>query len=113
MSIVGQNIKQRRQKLGYSQSELARRCGVSQAAISAIESLTATKAPSTDTIKLIADALGCTVAELMGESNEGRESMITDEEMLFVLALRRHPEYRDAIAKMLDINISKSGTASA
>lgn len=111
MYAVGQIIKQKRIRYGITQAELSRRSGVSQSAISSIESMIETKAPSTVTIKMIAGALGCTVAELMGETDKGRESMITNDEMQFVLSLRRHPEYMDAIAKMLDINIGKSGTA--
>lgn len=69
MDDVGLNIKARRNEIGFTQAELARRSGISQSAISDIESRRVTKKPSTDTVQRIASALGCTVAELMGESD--------------------------------------------
>lgn len=68
MSIVGENIKKRRKQLNLSQSALAKRAGVSQSAISDIE--TSTKNPSVETIRLLAVALCATSADLMGEKEE-------------------------------------------
>lgn len=113
MTIVGQNIKKRRKELKMSQSELARRSGISQSAISDIESLTVTKSPSTETIKMIAPALGCTVAELMGEDAESNQPPISGLEMQIIYALRQHPEHLATICKILDVDTGKSGIVSA
>lgn len=113
MTIVGQNIKKRRKELNLTQSELARRSGISQSAISDIESLTVTKSPSTETIKLIAPVLGCTVAELMGEGAESEKMAISGLEMQIIQALRQHPEHMATICKILDVDAGKSSTASA
>ena len=78
---VGDRIAEMRKKKGLSQRALAKSCGVSQPTISAIES--STKAPSTVTVSLVASALGCTVAELMGETVETRKP--TDDEIKFAL----------------------------
>ena len=64
---VGLNIKNRRKQLRMSQSRLSALSGISQSAISDIENPDVTKRPNTDTIQKIANALQCTVAELMGE----------------------------------------------
>lgn len=68
MSIVGENIKSRRKLLKLSQAALAKRSGISQSAISDIE--TSTKSPSVETLRLIAVALCTTSAALMGEKEE-------------------------------------------
>ena len=68
MFDVGLEIKRRREALGISQNQLAKRSGCAQSTLSAIEKTT--KKPSTETLRGIASALGCTVAELMGETGE-------------------------------------------
>lgn len=54
--IAGQ-VAERRQQLGLSQAELARRCGTTQSAIARLES--GGRPPRIDTLLGIADALGC------------------------------------------------------
>lgn len=66
MFEVGLRVKEMRERAGLSQNRLAKRAGCAQSTLSAIESTT--KKPSTETLRGIARALGCTVAELMGES---------------------------------------------
>ena len=66
MSAIGENISRKLKEQGLSQNRLAKLSGVSQSNISSI--LSNTKSPSVDTIRLLADALGCTVAELLGEA---------------------------------------------
>lgn len=68
MFEVGAEIKRRREEQGISQNQLAKMSGCAQSTLSAIEKTT--KKPSTETVKGIAAALGCTVAELMGETAE-------------------------------------------
>ncbi len=85
MSCVGDEIKKRRESVGISQNQLAKRAGCAQSTLSAIEK--STKKPSTETLRGIAGALGCTVAELMGEAPES-DGTITDAERRLLRAWR-------------------------
>lgn len=80
---IGARIKEIRKKRGLTQVQLAKKAGVSQSALSDIESQVSSKRPSATTIQLLASALGCTVAELMGETVETRKP--TDAEIKFAL----------------------------
>lgn len=71
-SDIGLAIKRERERQGMSQNLLSKLSGVSQSAISSIESTT--KSPSLDTIRDIAEALNTTVIKLL----EGSESVITE-----------------------------------
>lgn len=70
---VGANIRNKRKELHLSQARLSKLSGISQSAISDIESPVGTKRPNTDTIQKIALAMQCTVSELMGEQNDKKE----------------------------------------
>ena len=59
-------IKEIREKLGWSQMELARRSGVKQSALSQIEAGIVNN-PRIDTMMKIAEALGVTVDQLVKE----------------------------------------------
>ena len=61
---VGERIKELREQMGVSQNKLAKLAGMSQAAISIIES--GKKSPTVDTLGRIAQAIGCTVSDLTG-----------------------------------------------
>lgn len=63
---IGARIVELRNQKKISQAELAKRSGVSQAGISYIEK--GQRSPSAATIELLANALGCSSAYLMGES---------------------------------------------
>ena len=63
MSTVGERIKAARLAAGISQNQLAKRAGVSQAGLSAIESTT--KSPNVDTLERIANALRIPLQELL------------------------------------------------
>lgn len=65
MNNVGLIVKQKRELIGLSQNQLAKKARVSQAALSALES--ETKNPNVETVFLLANALDCTVSELLGE----------------------------------------------
>lgn len=65
LNRVGLIVKQKRESIGMSQNMLAKKAGVSQAALSALES--ETKNPNVETVFLLAQALDCTVSELLGE----------------------------------------------
>jgi len=62
-------IRERRERLGMSQIELAARSGVKQSVISDIENNKTTR-PRIDTVASIARALGCTVDDLIGDSDD-------------------------------------------
>lgn len=62
---VREQIRLKMKELGYSQVKLAQRAQLSQSGISSI--LSGASNPSTSTLQAIANALGCTVSELMGE----------------------------------------------
>ena len=65
---IGDRITEMRKRNGLSQAELAKQSGISQAGISYIEK--GLRSPSTDTLELLASALGCSVSYLMGETND-------------------------------------------
>lgn len=67
MANIGGKIRQLRKERGLTQVQVSQLSGVSQSAISDIESGRVTKLPNIDTVGKIASALGCTVAELLGE----------------------------------------------
>lgn len=57
-----------------SQAKLAQKCGLSQAAISAIEK--GIRSPTESTILLIANALGCTPADMLGDDVTADEAVL-------------------------------------
>ena len=66
---VGQRIKQKLKETHVSQNRLAKAAQISQSAISDI--VNGISSPKEVTLIAIADALGCTVSELLGESPPG------------------------------------------
>jgi len=62
---ISEKLRQLRKKKGWTQAQLSRFSGVSQQAISHIES--GRNAPTGNTLKILAPVLGCTVDELLGE----------------------------------------------
>ena len=63
---IGDNIRWRREAKGMTQQELGNRCGVSDAMVCYYER--GQKMPRLPTAAALADALGCTVDELLGRS---------------------------------------------
>ena len=63
---LNQNIRNKRYECGMSQRELADAVGISQSMLCQIER--GTKLPSLPIGRLIADALGCTIDELLDSS---------------------------------------------
>ncbi len=66
---VGQKIKQMMKKQGYSQLSLAKKAKISQSGLSTI--INGGSSPSATTLQAIAEALECSVSELMGELAPG------------------------------------------
>ena len=65
---TGARIKKRRQELHITQSELASMAGMSQSGLSTIES--EKNRAMSDNLSAIASALQCSVAYLLGETND-------------------------------------------
>lgn len=72
MKGLGQRIRDHRTRAELTQAELARRAGISKAYLSELEGESGRR-PSADVLLRIADALGTTIAELLGRSLEPRE----------------------------------------
>lgn len=70
MDKIGERIKQRREGLGLSQSDLANKIGLTSAAISLLEK--GDRKPSYEMILKLSDVLGVTTDFLMGRSNENK-----------------------------------------
>ena len=68
MNQVGQIVKKKRELSGLSQNALAKKAGISQASLNALESKT--NNPSVETVFLLAAALECSVSELLGEKQD-------------------------------------------
>lgn len=81
MTSVSEMLPLLRKKKRLSQTSLAKASGVSQAAISAIER--GERSPSESTIRMLADALGVTFAELTGESSA--RPIPTEEDIKYAL----------------------------
>lgn len=63
---LGRNIRKYRRKVGISQDRLSKQANVTLHAIAKIES-EATLDPRIETVKRIAEALGCSIDELTAE----------------------------------------------
>ena len=63
---VGKNIRRIRTAKGIYQADLAKQAGITQAMLSFIER--GTRLPSLPVGKLIADALGVTIDDLLGDA---------------------------------------------
>lgn len=63
-SVIGENIKRYRQKLGLSQDTLSKKADLAFHTVAKIET-GATPNPTIETVKKIADALGVTLDNLM------------------------------------------------
>ena len=84
MSRVGENVKRIREEKKFSQNALAKKAGIAQSALSAIENNV--KNPSSVTLELIAGALECSISELIGEGFA--DDAITPAERRLILVYR-------------------------
>lgn len=100
MSEVGRKVKKLRMKKNISQNRLAKMAGISQPALSAIES--GATNPSSITVELLANALECTVAELL--SDDKSDDAITPAERRLILIYRTlNSQGREYIRQQMDI----------
>lgn len=84
MSDIGHRIKKLRIQQKYSQNALAKRAGIAQATLNAIEA--ETKNPSVETVRMLAEALCCSVSELFGE--ESNDNALSGNERRLLVAAR-------------------------
>ena len=75
MSILGDTLKCRRGERGLSLAELARRVGISKGYLHSIESGD-TKNPSAEILFRIANELGTTIADLLGQGARSEEKFV-------------------------------------
>jgi transcriptional regulator with XRE-family HTH domain len=100
MSEVGENVKKYRKEKNLSQNALAKKAGIAQSALSAIESNV--KNPSSVTVELLAHALGCTTAELLGE-DPGEDAITPAERQLIRVYRSLNAQGREYIRQQLTI----------
>lgn len=105
MSTVGDNIKRMREAANMSQNGLAKKAGIAQATLSAIER--STKNPSVETVKLLAVALGCTVSDLMGDDPKTEKAQEIPSDPLRASIIRDYdrlpPEARQLVRQYIDL----------
>lgn len=65
-------IKKYREKMNWTQAELAEKCGVAVSAVSMWESLD--RVPQPKTLVKLAEILGCTTDEILADVHEKEES---------------------------------------
>lgn len=80
MNPVGKIVREEREKKGMSQNQLAKKAGIAQASLNALESKT--NNPSVETLYLLANALNCSVSKLLGESKESTIILSSDQREL-------------------------------
>jgi putative transcriptional regulator len=108
---VGQNVKRIREEQRYTQTEIARRCGVTPAAISGLEHGDFT--PSTPLLVKLARALGVSVEELLAPVHHVRmpyDSMeVSDEVKKASVRLEKVRQILDArdAGKLDDVDADK------
>lgn len=90
MIDIAERIKNAREKRGLSQNALAKKAGVAQATINAIERQT--KNPSVETLMLIADALDVSVNSLLGKEDIDEIMGLTLDEKQIIHLYRLLPD---------------------
>src|SRR5258706_7688433 len=101
MSVVGDRIKQRRAEVNISLAELARRADLSKGYLHAIES-GETQSPSAEILYRIANELGTTIADLLGENPELEDQQEEQVELPeFLLDFAAQDKLPDTDVKML------------
>ena len=105
MSIFSVRLVSERKKQGLSQEDLAVKSGVSQQAISMIES--GKRSPTETTMSMLANGLGCTVAFLLDESNEQENAAAhmssgKEEDEMLMLFRRLSPEKKEYLRGVLE-----------
>lgn len=95
---IGQKIKERREELGLTQEELARRLGY--ASRSSVNKVETSREVSMKKIKLYADALQTTVAYLMGWEQKQEIEDKADEDTKLIFLPKEIKEYALKLSNM-------------
>lgn len=95
-AAFGRRVAQYREAKGWSQGELGRQAGLSQAAVSHVEA--GTRTPSIETARLLATALGVSVGVLMGEA---QATAVGEEARVVELWRRVSPATRVQVGRFL------------
>lgn len=93
---IGERIRQLREAAGLSGNALAKLAGIGQSTLSRIES--GVHSPTLDVLEKISDALGITLAELVGEQHPPDMEL----QRLAKSISRLSPEQREALQRFLD-----------
>lgn len=104
-NIVGNNIRNKRILLGMSQTDLAKKMGLtSKASISEVE--TGRKDITTDRVRKFAEALSCTPAELMGwtsTNNDKIDELVSYHNLIISAYDKASIKEQKAVCAILDI----------
>lgn len=87
---VGERIDELRRKRGLSQNKLAKLAQVSQSGLSSI--ISGAVSPKENTMNAIASALGCSVYDLLNDTEN--TEVLDDDPYILRDRLRRDPNYR-------------------
>lgn len=101
MDSPGQRIKRRRIELGFQQGELARMVGMSQSALSEVES-GESKLPSADKLIKLSKVLMVTQEWIVTGVDGDLEVLSKEEEKAFAKLRKLTPDQRAAFLAMLD-----------
>ena len=98
---VGERIKLIMKKRGYSQLSLSKKAQISQSGLSTI--INGGSSPSATTLAAIANALDCSVSELMGEEEEQQRDIPKTHEAQIISGAvdAMPPEYRERALNMM------------
>jgi DNA-binding XRE family transcriptional regulator len=104
LEILAQNIKEKRNKLGYSQQKLAELANITTSFLGMIE--VGKKVPSLETAEKIAGALGMTVSQLFSDEN-GKSDCEEKQELLIKMLKELKNKVGDDIDKIVQKYIKK------
>ncbi len=96
-SLIGHRVRERRKEVGWTQAELARRTGLSSAAISQIES--GDRNPSGEVAARLAEALRVTADYLLGKKDFDFAELLADPDLRLVF--RGLPDLSDGDKRQL------------
>ena len=107
MNPVGQIVKKKREQAGLSQNMLAKKAGISQASLNALESKT--NNPSVETVFLLAAALDCTVTELLGEKAENTALLTVRQRQLLQIFAQLNDAGKASLLSLADSMLQQPG----
>lgn len=106
MNPVGQIVKKKRELAGLSQNQLAKKAGISQASLHALESKT--NNPSVETVFMLAAALDCSVSELLGEKPHNAEFLTEKQKQLLLIFAQLNDKGKDFLLQQADLILQQA-----